>query len=81
MVCLQCACGVLVCVVVSVVSLSVLCGGGVVVVVVVLLVSCCLVDCRRCVVCCTLTFRADVETSFGYLYKSHGSSCRSSALV
>ena len=39
----------------------------VVVVVVVLLVCFCLVDCRRCVVCCTLTFTPDVETSFGYL--------------
>ena len=32
----------------------------------VLLICSCLVDCRRCVACCTWTFRADVETSFGY---------------
>ena len=29
----------------------------------------CLVDCSRCVVCCTLTFRADVEASLGYRLK------------
>ena len=29
---------------------------------------CCLVDCRRCVDCCTLTF-TPVETSFGYLLR------------
>ena len=27
----------------------------------------CLVDCRRYVVCCTLTFAPDVDTSFGYI--------------
>ena len=74
-VCLCVCCGVG-CVCVS------LCGvvwcGAVVVVVLVLLVC---VDCRRCVVCCTLTVTPDVETSFGYIQKSHGYSRRLFALV
>ena len=66
----RCACVGCVCVCVCV------CG-----VVWLLLVCCCLVDCRRCVVCCTLTLTPDVETSFGYLYEGHGYSCRLSAHV
>ena len=50
-------------------------------VLVVLLVCCCLVDCRRCVACCTLTFTPVVETSSGYLQVGHGYSCRLFALV
>ena len=41
--------------------------GVLVIVDVVLLVSYCLVNCRRRVACCTLTFTPDVETSFGDL--------------
>ena len=71
------------CVVVSVVSVSVSVSVyGVVwrgVVVVVLLVCCSLVDCRRCVVCGTLTFTPDVETSLGFLEEGHDYSCRLSA--
>ena len=54
----------LVCAVVSVVSVSVS--------VSVSWFGCCLVDCSRCVVCCTLTFRADVEASLGYRLKGSG---------